>query len=73
MLGRKSRSGAVALALVVALGVVALRSGSSVGAQQTSVVIAAFIGTRLLKEPFGRRRMAGACAVLAGVIMLHAV
>ena len=39
--------------------------------RETSVVIAALIGTRLLGEPFGRRRVAGAWAVVLGVVWLN--
>ncbi len=39
--------------------------------RETSVVIAALIGTRLLGEPFGARRVASAAAVAVGVAVLH--
>lgn len=39
--------------------------------RETSVVVAALIGSRLLREPFGIGRMAAACAVAAGVMLLH--
>ena len=38
--------------------------------RETSVIFAAVLGTWLLKEPFGRARVAGAVAVVAGVIAL---
>ncbi len=38
--------------------------------RETSVIFAALLGTLLLKEPFGRARLAGAAAVLCGVIAL---
>jgi len=38
--------------------------------RETSVIFAAVLGTWLLKEPFGRARLAGAVAVVAGVIAL---
>lgn len=38
--------------------------------RETSVIFAALLGTWLLKEPFGRARLAGAAAVLCGVIAL---
>lgn len=38
--------------------------------RETSVVIAALIGTRLLGEPFGARRVAAAVLVAAGIIAL---
>ena len=39
--------------------------------RETSVVIAALIGTRLLGEPFGARRVASAIVVAGGVVVLH--
>ncbi len=39
--------------------------------RETSVVIAALIGTRLLGEPFGRGRVLAAATVAAGVVLLH--
>lgn len=39
--------------------------------RETSVVIAALIGTRLLGEPFGRRRVWSAVAVAGGVVALN--
>lgn len=38
--------------------------------RETSVIFAAILGTWLLKEPFGRARLAGAAAVVAGVVAL---
>lgn len=38
--------------------------------RETSVVLAAVIGTRLLGEPFGRERVAAACVVAGGVGLL---
>jgi drug/metabolite transporter (DMT)-like permease len=40
--------------------------------RETSVIIAALIGTRLLREPFGRRRVVAASVVALGVILLEA-
>jgi drug/metabolite transporter (DMT)-like permease len=40
--------------------------------RETSVIIAALIGSRLLREPFGRRRLLAASAVAAGVVLLQA-
>ena len=51
-----------ALAIAPMAHVIALR--------ETSVIIAAFIGTRLMGEPFGRHRLAAACAVAAGAAVL---
>jgi drug/metabolite transporter (DMT)-like permease len=39
--------------------------------RETSVIFAAMLGSWLLKEPFGRARLVGAAAVLAGVIALR--
>ncbi len=39
--------------------------------RETSVIIAALIGTRLLREPFGTRRVLAASVVAVGVIMLQ--
>ena len=41
--------------------------------RETSVVLAALIGTILLKEPFGRRRLVSAVVVVLGVFWLHIV
>ena len=40
--------------------------------RETSVIIAAWIGTRLLGEPFGARRMVSASVVAAGIVLLQA-
>ena len=39
--------------------------------RETSVIIAAVIGTVVLKEPFGRARIAAASLVAAGVVTIH--
>ena len=39
--------------------------------RETSVIFAALIGTLFLKEPFGRRRIAAACLVALGVIVIR--
>ncbi len=39
--------------------------------RETSVIVAALIGTRLLGEPFGARRVAAATAVAVGAIVLQ--
>ena len=39
--------------------------------RETSVVLAAWMGTRLLNEPFGNRRIACAAVVVAGVAVLQ--
>jgi drug/metabolite transporter (DMT)-like permease len=39
--------------------------------RETSVILAALIGTRMLKEPFGTRRIAAASCVAAGVALLQ--
>jgi len=38
--------------------------------RETSVIFAAIIGWLLLKEPFGRHRIAGACVVAAGIALI---
>lgn len=38
--------------------------------RETSVIFAAMLGTLLLKEPFGRHRIAGACVVAAGIALI---
>ena len=38
--------------------------------RETSVIIAALIGTRLLNEPLGSRRLMAAVAVAAGVVII---
>ena len=39
--------------------------------RETSVIIAALIGIRVLREPFGTRRVLAASVVALGVIMLQ--
>jgi drug/metabolite transporter (DMT)-like permease len=39
--------------------------------RETSVIMAALIGTRLLREPFGRRRVVAASVVALGVVLLE--
>ena len=39
--------------------------------RETSVIMAALIGSRLLREPFGIRRLVAAGAVAAGVLLLQ--
>lgn len=39
--------------------------------RETSVIVAAILGTRLLKEPLGGRRIFAACLVAFGVAMLQ--
>jgi drug/metabolite transporter (DMT)-like permease len=52
-----------ALTLAPAATVAALR--------ETSVVVAALLGTLLLKEPFGPWRVTAACVVAVGAVMLR--
>jgi len=42
-----------------------------VALRETSVIIAALMGTRLLAEPFGASRLAAAIMVVAGTALLH--
>jgi drug/metabolite transporter (DMT)-like permease len=39
--------------------------------RETSVIIAALIGTRLMHEPFGRRRVLAASLVALGIVLLQ--
>lgn len=39
--------------------------------RETSVLVAAWIGTKVLREPFGRRRLAAAGLVAGGVVVLQ--
>jgi len=58
-------------AYAIALWAMTLAPIAAVAAlRETSVIFAAVLGTWLLKEPFGRARLAGAAAVLCGVIAL---
>jgi drug/metabolite transporter (DMT)-like permease len=41
--------------------------------RETSVIFAAWIGARLLGEPFGRRRILAATIVAIGILLLHTV
>lgn len=43
-----------------------------VALRETSVILAALIGTRLMGEPFGGRRLAAASAVAIGAVLLQA-
>ena len=61
---------------VVAYGLViwamSLTTMAAVSAlRETSVIIAAWIGTRVLREPFGARRMLAASLVAVGVVLLQ--
>jgi len=58
-------------AYVIALWAMTLAPIAAVAAlRETSVIFAAILGAWLLKEPFGRARLAGAAAVLCGVVAL---
>jgi drug/metabolite transporter (DMT)-like permease len=39
--------------------------------RETSVLFAAYLGTRVLGEPFGRRRVAAAAVLAVGLLMVH--
>ncbi len=61
------------VAYVVALWAMTLAPIAAVAAlRETSVIFGALIGAWLLKEPFGRRRIAGACLVVIGIALLKA-
>lgn len=58
-------------AYLIALWAMTLAPIAAVAAlRETSVIFAALIGACLLKEPFGRHRIAGACLVVAGIALL---
>ena len=42
-----------------------------VALRETSVIMAALIGALVLKEPFGPRRIAAACVVTLGAVLLQ--
>ncbi len=54
--------------VIWAMSVIPMTLASAV--RETSVVLAALIGVRLLGEPFGRPRLAAAVAVAAGVVVI---
>jgi drug/metabolite transporter (DMT)-like permease len=41
--------------------------------RETSVLLAAFIGTRLMREPFGSRRVFAAALVVGGILLLNVI
>ena len=47
------------------------RMASVSALRETSVILAALIGTRLLREPFGTRRLIAASAVACGIMLLQ--
>lgn len=62
---------AAAYGLVIwALGLGAMAYVSAL--RETSVIFAAAIGSLILREPFGRRRVVAATLVVAGIIVMHA-
>ena len=68
----------VVAGLLAAVSYCALLWGLSLGAmapvaalRETSVIFAAIVGTLILGEPFGRRRIAAAAVVAAGVVALN--
>ena len=71
---KPSVGGGVLAFCAYSLAIWALSLGAMVhvsALRETSVVIAALIGTRLLGEPYGRRRVMAAATVAGGVILLH--
>jgi drug/metabolite transporter (DMT)-like permease len=61
---------AIAYALVIwAMSLAPMAHVSAL--RETSVIIAALIGTRLMREPFGRRRVLAASLVALGIILLQ--
>jgi drug/metabolite transporter (DMT)-like permease len=72
---RWPRFAAMGLAVTVTYGLVQLAFrlapvGYVTALRESSVVIAALVGTRLLGEPAGRRRVAASATVLAGLVLL---
>jgi drug/metabolite transporter (DMT)-like permease len=71
---KPSVGGGVLAFTAYSLAIWALTLGAMVhvsALRETSVVIAALIGTRLLGEPFGARRVLSATIVAAGVVVMH--
>jgi len=71
------RTSATGVILVLAYGLVLYALGQGAMAhvsalRETSVLFAAVIGWLLLKEPFGRLRVAAAALICAGVVLLQA-
>ncbi len=73
-----NRAGVLAGGLAAAVAYGLIIHAMSIGAmavvsslRETSVIFAALIGTLLLKEPFGRRRIAAACLVALGIIVIR--
>jgi len=61
-----------ALAYGIVLWAMSTSPMASIAAlRETSVIFAAWIGTRLFGEPFGSRRLLAACGVAAGVALLQ--
>jgi drug/metabolite transporter (DMT)-like permease len=58
-------------AYAIALWAMTQASVAAVAAlRETSVIFAALIGSLLLKEPFGRDRVTGACIVVIGIAIM---
>ena len=58
-------------AYALALAALRLASAASVAAvRETSVLIAAVLGSVVLGEPFRRERLGGACLIAAGIAAL---
>ncbi len=71
--GKRAIAGGVLAFTAYSLAIWALSLGVMVhvsALRETSVVIAGLIGTRLLGEPYGARRVLSACTVAVGVILL---
>jgi drug/metabolite transporter (DMT)-like permease len=59
-------------AYVIALWAMTRAPVAAVAAlRETSVIFAAVMGAWLLREPFGRQRIAGACLVALGIALLE--
>ena len=71
---RKATAGGVValLAWVIAIWAMSVVPIAHVAAlRETSVIFAAAIGARMLREPFGARRIAAAAVVAAGIALMH--
>jgi len=72
--GARALAGGVIAAAGYSIVLWAMERGALAGVaalRETSVVFAALLGTFLLGEPFGARRIAAALGVAAGVVLLH--
>ncbi|MGH0035780.1 MAG: EamA family transporter [Myxococcota bacterium] len=72
--GARAAGGGVMATLAYAIVLWALSQGGMAqisALRETSVIVAAVIGTRVLREPFGARRVLAAAVVAIGVVLLQ--